>query len=60
MIDYYDKKNSMINTTVYMKIKNITIIGKDALFQWRNSLFPKASEMQKKKKNQQSFLFLVN
>lgn len=49
----------MINTTMFKKIKNITIAEKHAFFLWRNSLFPNASEKQRKK-NQQSFLFLIN
>lgn len=55
----YDKKNNMINTTMFKKIKNIMIAEKHAFFLWRNSLFPNASEKQRKK-NQQSFLLLIN
>lgn len=40
----------MIHITVFMKIKNIVITGTHPLFLWRNSLFPNASGMQKKKK----------
>ena len=40
-----------VDITVLMKIKNIDITEKHALFLWRNPLLPNAFEKQRKKIN---------